>query len=264
MIRLNRYDKESRIICAFQNLSKRKIKIFPTSLKNYRLYRSIHNKKKWKKWIDSSAKNELPPDFYNNKLKLMMDVMRIDDHTYVGKKGRIINRYNERESKIVKELINLNEKFKEVAESGRLFISPDSGLRGHDDHNYQMYVDNFKRVIEKHIKKINNYKTNHPNFKVIFFIFDESTPYMKLIDCEAPKNPGDLLHGDLHYWWKDRNMLDIIKNSSIDYLVWMTPYKVFQSVEKVKYPLAVIYEVSKINFEKNIKYEIEELESMEL
>ena len=59
-------------------------------------------------------------------------------------------------------------------------------------------------------------------------------------------------------------MLDIIKNSSIDYLVWMTPYKVFQSVEKVKYPLAVIYEVSKINFEKNIKYEIEELESMEL
>ena len=41
-----------------------------------------------KKWINSSGKNDPPPDFYNDKKKLMMDVMRIDDHAYINKKGK--------------------------------------------------------------------------------------------------------------------------------------------------------------------------------
>ena len=49
----------------------------------------------WKTWIDASSKNALPPDFYNNKFKLMMDVMRIDDHTFVDKNGnlKVQNKY---------------------------------------------------------------------------------------------------------------------------------------------------------------------------
>mgnify|MGYP003432707439 CR=1 FL=1 len=35
----------------------------------------------------------------------MMDVMRIDDHTFVDKNGRVINRHNERESQITKQLV---------------------------------------------------------------------------------------------------------------------------------------------------------------
>lgn len=260
---MNRYDKEERIIYDFQKLKRSDVGIFSFNLKNILLYRTIHNKRKWRSWTDTSAKNDLPPDFYNDKLKLMMDVMRIDDHAYVNEKGRVINRHNERESKLVKELISKNEMLKEIAEKGNLFITPDSGLRGYEDHNYNFYVNNFKRVVSKHIKKIEKYKKNHPGFKTIFFIFDESSPYMKLIDCEAPKKPGDLIHVDLHQWWKDSDMLNVIKDSKIDYLVWMTPYKIFNSIGKVKYPLAMIYKVSKIDFDSLMRYEIDELVSME-
>lgn len=260
---LNRYDKEERIINDFQDLKRKEIGMDPLNFKNLRLYRCIHNKRKWTKWIDTSAENDLPPDFYNDNLKLMMDVMRIDDHAYVDEKGRVINRHNECESKLIEKLISKNEMFKEIAEKGNLFITPDSGLRGYEDHNYNFYVNNFKRVVSKHIKKINKYKKNHPGFKTIFFIFDESSPYMKLIDCEAPQKPGDLMHGDLHQWWRDSNMLNVIKDSNIDYLIWMTPYKLFNSIEKVRYQLGMIYEVSKIDFNNLMRYEMDELVSME-
>lgn len=260
---MNRYDKEERIIQTFQNLKRWMIKIFPLNFNNILLYRLIHNKLLWKTWIDASSKNALPPDFYNNKFKLMMDVMRIDDHTFVDKNGKVINRHNERESQITKQLIDKNKAIKEIAEAGNLFINPYCGLEGHEDHNYKLYVDNFKRVIEKHIQKIEKYKNNHPGFKTIFFVFDESTPYIKLIDCEVPKGPGELIIGDLHCWWKDSNMLNILKDSNIDYLIWITPFKIFKSIQKVRYPLAAIYDVSKIKFNKNIKYELDELESLE-
>ncbi len=260
---MNRYDKEERIINDFQNLKRKEVDMLPLNLKNLKLYKCIHNKKKWSKWIDASAKNELPPDFYNNKLKIMMDVMRIDDHAFVDENGRVINRHNERESKLTEELIRKNEMFKEIAEKGNLFINPDSWLRGYEDHNYNFYVNNFKRVVSKHITKIDKYKKNHPGFKTTFFIFDESSPYIKLINCEAPQKPGDLMYGDLHQWWRDSNMLNVIKDSNIDYLIWMTPYKLFNSIEKVRYPMAMIYEVSKIDFNNLMKYEIDELISIE-
>lgn len=260
---MNRYDKEERIINAFQDLNFFEMWIYPSSLKNIKLYRSIHNRKNWKRWIDSSSKNELPPDFYNPKLKLMMDVMRIDDHAYVDENGRVINRHNERESILVHKLIEKNKKFKEIFEKGNLIIIPDSGLRGEKDHNYDFYVKNFKRVVEKHINKIKKYKKNHPGYKTIFFIFDESTPYMRLINCSAPKNPGELMYGELHYWWLDSNMLNIIKDKDIDYLIWMTPYKWLDPNIKVFYPLAMIYEVSKIDFNNLKDYKNNEMASVE-
>lgn len=259
---LNRYDKEERIIEIFQEINRFKIKLFSNNFKTWWLFKSIYNKYIWKTWTNSSGKSELPPDYYNNKYRLMMDVMRIDDHAYEDENGKIINLHNERESKLTEELISKNEAIREIANAGRLFITPFTGKLGRDDHNYERYVKNFKRVIEKHIRKIEKYKKNHTDFKMIFFIFDESTPYMKLINCDVPKKPGDLMHGELHYWWKDDNMLKVIKDSKIDYLIWFAPYKCI--VKKIDYPLAVIYDVSKINFDKNKNYEIDELESMEL
>ena len=101
----------------------------------------------WKKWIDSSGKNDLPPDYYNEKRKLMMDVMRIDNHAYVDDKGNVINHHNKRESEIINDLIKHNKKFRELAKQGNLFINPDSGPRGEQDHNYNYYISNFKRVV---------------------------------------------------------------------------------------------------------------------
>lgn len=34
-----------------------------------------------KSWINTSCKNELPPDYHNNKHYIMMEMMRVDDCT---------------------------------------------------------------------------------------------------------------------------------------------------------------------------------------
>ena len=56
-----------------------------------KIFNLIYSKEEWEKWVDSSAKNDPPPDFYNETNKIMMDVMHIDDHVYENEKGRIIN-----------------------------------------------------------------------------------------------------------------------------------------------------------------------------
>ena len=76
--------------------------------------------------------------------------------------------------------------FKEIAEKGNLFITPDSCLMVCEDHNYDFYVDNFNRVVGKHIKKLKN-KKNHPGFKIIFFVYDESSSYIKCFDEKRPE-----------------------------------------------------------------------------
>lgn len=55
-------------------------------------------------------------------------------------------------------------------------------------------------------------------------------------------------------------MLNILKDSNIDYLIWITQFKIFESLPKVRYQLATIYDVSQIKFNKNIKYKLESLE----
>lgn len=261
---VNRLDKEERIIEEFQLLDTSEVGLFPENSKMVKIFNSINSVKQWKKWIDTSAKNELPPDFYNDKLKLMMDVMRIDDHAYVNDKGRVINRHNERESKLLKELISKNQMFKKVAENGNLFITPDSGLMGEQDHNYNFYVNNFIRVVEKHINKIQKYKQNHPGYKIIFFVFDESSPYVKCFDEKRSRNIGERVFAQPHLWWFDNNMLKVIKDSDIDYLIWMCPYKHFKAEVELDFPKVIIYDVKKWDYNNCIDYENKDMQSLEV
>lgn len=261
---MNLFDKEERIIDYFQFLENDKILLSPNSLKINKIYKLVHDREKWNNWIDSSSKKELPPDFYNDKDKIMMDIMRIDDHAHYGKKGKIINPTNERESKIVKELIKKDKKFKKIAEKGNLIVIPDSGLRGIADHNYDFYINNFNRVISNHISKIDNYKSNHSNYKVVFFIFDESSPYIECIGEERPMFVGQCLYAYPHIWWNDYNMVKILLNSKIDYAIWMAPFKHFENEKHIELPMAVIFDVSKIRENRLRKYIPYEMESLEV
>ena len=47
------------------------------------------------------------------------------------------------------------------------------------DHNYSWYKESFERVLNEHNKKVELYKKNHPGYKIIFFVFDESTLYFE-------------------------------------------------------------------------------------
>ncbi len=261
---MNLYDKEIRIIEHIQKFEISKIKFYPLNFRTIKVFNSIYFKRCWKKWIDASSKNMLPPDFYNEKLKLMMDTMRVDDHSFIDKNGKIINFHNKRESELTKELISKNESIREAAQSGRLFINPIHYRLGEEDHNYSLYVENFKRVVFNHIEKIKNYKKNHPNFKTIFLIFDESTAYLKCSSNNRPKVPGELFYGELHLWWNDYNLLESFENSRIDYIIWVTPYKVLQTTKRVTIPSICVIDVKKIRYNDTIKYNFVNMQSNEL
>ena len=95
---MNYFDKENKIIEWFQNVEPSSV-YFPIETNELvSVFESIHDEEKWKCWINNSRKSDPPPDFYCNELRLMMDVMRVDDHAYKNKKGKLINPTNALES----------------------------------------------------------------------------------------------------------------------------------------------------------------------
>jgi len=260
---MNRLNKEINIINDFQELSVERVLLLPNSKKNVNLFNIIYNKNEWKNWTDSSSKSDLPPDFYSSKYKAMMDVMRVDDHTFLDQKGNPINIYNQKESQITSELISKIPYIKKVAESGNLYINTYTNLISDEDHNYKFYIETFSRVVKKHINKIDKYKKNHPRFSVIFFVMDESTPYVKCLTEKRPKFEGDGFIGTPHLWWNDSNMVNVLADSGIDYFVWMTPYKFSPDNPSLILPEAVILDVKQIQFNKLEKYNPSDMQSLE-
>ncbi len=261
---MNRYDNENVIIRDFQQIGFFDTILYPSYIKTMRIYRSIHNKRKWAQWTDSSSKKDLPPDFYNDKMKLMMDVMRVDDRTHIDSNGKVVNLWNKRESEILDELIRQNKSVKKIADEGNVFITPYIELDSEEDHNYKFYLEDFHRVLKKHINKIENYKCNHPGYKVIFFILDESTPYIRYVGKKKKPKIGESVYGEAHWWWLDKNMVNIIKDSSIDYLIWMAPFKYFITDKNIRLPKVIIYDVKKIKYLNLRSYPIDGMQSVEM
>lgn len=63
--------------------------------------------RKVEEWQCSSSKSDPPPDFYSDKYKLMMEVMRVDDHAYINAKGKVINPHIKRKMKLIRKYKNL-------------------------------------------------------------------------------------------------------------------------------------------------------------
>lgn len=83
------------------------------------------------------------------------------------------------------------------------------------------------RTIEEHKKKISLYQKNHPNYKTIFFIMDESSAYVES-EIEKQKNnrkAGEKLIGRPHIPFMDATLLNALINSHIDYVIWFMPFK---------------------------------------
>ncbi len=182
-----------------------------------KVYAKISEIKYWCNWINSSGKSDPPPDFYSEKYKLMMDVMRVNDNEQKfinGKKEVFVNREIEAERKASNELEQFLKENNITA--NKVFINSNSGLIGDDAHNYQRYKEHFRRVVQEHIDSIPLYKTNHPGYKVIFFINDES-------DCYRIE-PG-MTSDDFHLFYKDKNFVEMFVESGIDIVIWHTPEK---------------------------------------
>ena len=259
------FDNELEIIEFFRETETRETLLLPENDEDAeQVYLSIVQE--WKKWINSSGKSDPPPDFYSDKLGLMMDVMRVDDHGYVGRNGKsIINPTLQRESELMREL--KQKGILDMFPNAQIHMIVDTKLPTDEDHNYIFYRDNFNRTVGSHIKKIANYRLNHPGLKMVFLVFDESSPYFESLKVRKPRKIGDKYFGQPHCWFLDSAFMTMVKNSEIDYLVWFTPYKhcdLFSFAdERVELPKVVVINVRNIGAPFR-KYETSNMVSAEL
>ena len=240
------FDKENEIIEYFQTIvAPPEVALIPENDEMERVFQSISDEESWAKWTDTSGKNDPPPDFYCDEYGLMMDVMRVDDHGYISEKGKTVNPTLTREREVTNEL--QENGILEQFPGAKLHLLVDTKLSTEEDHNYMFYRDNFVRTVEAHKKKIHRYRENHPNCKVIFFVFDESSAYMEPLRKTNNPVKGQLHCGRVHVWFNDSAFIKVLKDSDIDYLVWFTPYKMIEFLGKgLELPRAVVYNIKEL------------------
>ena len=251
---MNLFDNESTILSFYRNGFKEEVTaLFPFDGELPDLLKHITQDSHWEKWVNSSGKADPPPDFYCDEFMLMMEVMRVDDHAYINCKNRVTNPVNARESEMQKELQNsgILTLFPNVKKT---ICNPVTDLATKEDHNYSYYASNFVRIIEEHQKKIVKYKENHPNYKLIFFIMDESSAYMQA------ENPSDVsktlfagcsMQGRLHQYWEDETFIKAIVDSNADYFIWYTPWKhiELQDGSLLPLPKSCVFDIKKMSLQ---------------
>ena len=178
---------------------------------------TILDDRRFEKWIDNS-KSSFPPDLVNNDENLIMEVMRVDDHSPDGKNNPVLagQRKLSEEARPFLELCPKDTPF---------IVHARTNLPTELDHNYKFYYSSFQRTVGKHLSKLDSYKKNYPGSKVIFLVFDETSGvYLERINSED--NP---LNGNLHLPFFDNRFLNTFINSELDYLIWFCPYNHYES-----------------------------------
>ena len=250
------FNNESMILDAFRELKSKEILPLGNFLECKKIHHALTGTLNRKAWINSSGKSDPPPDFYDVKHKLMMEMMRIDDHAYIDKKGKIQNRTLQRDGEIFKK-INQPDR-----NDIKLFIVGDTKLPTAEDHNFERYYKNFERVFKEHEKKLDLYQTNHPGFKTIFFICDESSAYAELLhpaDINKERFKGEITACRPHLFCLDKKFVNIIKKSKVDYVIWFAPWKLLRHAQndKIKIlplPQCAIYDIKNLTGKKLVEY----------
>ena len=261
------FDDELEIIKFFQRVKTSSVLLIPTADSECQnIFEVIHEQDQWTNWINHSGKGDPPPDFFSDKYGLMMEVMRVDDHGHIGKnKKSIVNPTLQREAEVIREL-----KAQGISDSfpnAKIIPIVDTKLPTKEDHNYVYYRDSFIRTIETHKKKIKSYRKNHSNHKMIFFVFDESSPYFQVESKVFPQKIGMQASGFPHLWYYDKAFMQHVVDSEIDYLVWFTPWKYCEMYsptgERIFPPSVAIINIQKIE-QPFLVYPVDKMESAEL
>ena len=258
------FDKEDNILEQFRELDNSEC--YPINGETVEIFPLVRDETNWKFWTNSSGKSDMPPDYYCDEFKLMMEVMRVDDHAYqLKKKGKtkIIDPVAVRESEMRKELKSsgILDNFPDVE---ILTVAKLPKLQTDDFRNYMRYKENFIRVIDKHRESIQLYRKNHPGYKLIFFIMDESEEYIE-VETESIANEkgyvGKNMHGKRHYPFLDEDFINPLIGSDIDFLVWYMPYKLIE-ISKSEFadplPKVCIIDVKKIKTDMPQLYKYDE------
>ena len=251
---LNYFDKESNVIEHFQTTCHG---IIFNSIESIFIVNKVLKSRHWKNWVNNSKKSDPPPDFYSDKYKLMMEVMRVDDHTKKLKSGKLYNATNVAESKIYSEL--KAKGIEDGVNGNKVIVISHSNLPTEEDHNYKFYLSSFKRVLEKHNSRISLYKKNHPKHKCVFLIIDESCAYAQAHSIEELPTeliPGTPFRAEIHEHFHDGAFIDILKEINVDFVIWFSPYKhyIVSDPTSLTLPNTAVYEMKKLKKVKKIYY----------
>lgn len=257
---MNHFDNEENIIQLLQSIEHSQICFANFSFGLSSFFNSIYRENLFRDWVNSSGKDAVPPDFFSQKYKYMLEVMRVDDYVLAENSPNVL------ESKFVKNIENmLREKsVSSIKESNiELIVIPDMSKAS--ENNYRTYVENYKRIVNKHLSKINQYRSNHPGYKLGFLIFDESPAYLRVTDSSTKVSAGQLIQGYPHILFQDKNFMEIFLNQDLDYIIWMTPYKNTAENPRI-YPLVIVIDLKKYKKRKMklIEYKDEEMKCLEV
>lgn len=190
-------------------------------------------------WKDNS-KSLLPPDFINKEDNIMMEVMRIDDHSSDGKNNPVL----QKEKQMNKEL---NTLLGDLPKTVSVFCNPVTDLPTEIDHNYTNYYLSFQRVVRKHASKITKYRKNYPNKELIFLVMDETSGvYFESVN---------MLQSKLHLVFFDNRFVSEFIDLDIDYLIMFMPYNYFNTLEyHNELPHIVIFDIKHLKNGKMMKF----------
>ncbi|MBD5486566.1 MAG: hypothetical protein HDR18_13775 [Lachnospiraceae bacterium] len=258
-------DSEKSIIKHFQSVKPKSVYFPIESEEVIKVFESIHDQENWKLWIESAGKADPPPDFFSDTYKYMMEAMRVDDHSFKNKKGKVVNPTNSHIRDLEKEIMQSG--IMEMCPNAELMINAFTDLPTNKDHNYKYYYKNFIRIVEHHKKRIALYKRNHPNYKVIFFIMDESSAYIEaknIDDLTKERQVGEMVLGQPHLHFMDKRFIMAFENSDIDYLIWYTPFKLINSpTGKLDLPEVCVFD-NKRSMQQSLEYDENHMVSVEI
>lgn len=200
------------------------------------------------RWKDNS-KSLLPPDFINEKDNIMLEVMRIDDHSSDG----INNPVLKKEKQMHKELEAMLGKFPNAS---NVFCNPVTDLPTELDHNYSNYYKSFQRAVRKHASKITNYKSNHPNKELAFLVMDETSGiYFERMDNSLNKSLSNTVFGKPHLVFFDNRFVKEFLGLDLDYFIMCMPFNYFKSIENhEELPHLVIFDVKHLKNSEMMQY----------
>lgn len=121
-----------------------------------------------------------------------------------------------------------------------------------NEHTYEKYQKNCRRVLSPHISKIPRWKEHHPNIKYKgLLIYDETECYFDgYVEHDLEDQFIFLTQKDkplvLHEPWKDKSLIEPAYESELDFIVWLCPYKPYGTVcleYGIDYPEMVIADV---------------------
>lgn len=240
------YDNENIIMLHFRD-NDCKVLAIPLSEILDMTYRAVKDDQLWMEWIDSSSKSSLPPDFFNEKQALMMEVMRFDDQQTVD--GNI-HATKKKEAKMMKDIKDsgLLDSFQNLES---ITINAVTDLETNADHNFNRYRGNFNRVVTKHANKVYDYRSNHPGYKLIFFVFDETSGMYFETPNQDDVKIGKNLFARAHCHWLDETMLNTVKKCGADFLIWYKPHSSFETPKGINdnFPKIIMFDIENMKIE---------------